>query len=174
MGKTESGTLWVARDKTTAYTFYQYFYNTADEDTEKLLLMFTDIPTADIKQMCQNDIIAAKKCMAYEITKLVHGAEEADKAVAASQALFAGGANSDDVPTAEFDKSKITVGMNVVDFVVETGFLPSKGEARRLIAGNGLSIDSEKVSDTAMTIPTDKDSVLLQKGKKNFLKVIFK
>ena len=174
MGKTESGTLWVARDKTTAYTFYQYFYNTADEDTEKLLLMFTDIPTNEIKQMCQNDIINAKKRMAYEITKLVHGEEEADKAVNASQALFAGGAHSDDVPTAEFDKAKVVSGINIVDFVVETGFLPSKGEARRLIAGNGLSVDGEKVSDVSMTIPTDKDSILLQKGKKNFLKVIFK
>ena len=136
--------------------------------------MFTDIPTADIKQMCQNDIIAAKKRMAYEITKLVHGAEEADKAVAASQALFAGGANSDDVPTAEFDKAKVVAGISIVDFVTEVGFLPSKGEARRLIAGNGLSMDGEKVSDAAMTVPTDKDSILLQKGKKNFLKVILK
>ena len=174
MGKTESGTLWVARDRTTSYTFYQYFYNTQDSDTEMLLKLFTDIPTDEIKQMCQDDIIAAKKRMAYEITKLVHGEEEADKAVAASQALFAGGANSEDVPTTEFDKAKMIAGMNIVDFVVETGFLPSKGEARRLIAGNGLSVDGAKVNDTTMMVSTDKDSILLQKGKKNFLKVIFK
>ncbi len=173
MGKTESGTLWVARDRTTSYTFYQYFYNTQDSDTEMLLKLFTDIPTDEIRQMCQSDIIAAKKRMAYEITKLVHGEEEANKAVAASQALFAGGANSEDVPTAEFDKQKAT-GMTIIDFVTETGFLPSKGEARRLIAGNGLSVNGEKVTDGTMTIPTDKDSLLLQKGKKNFLKVVFK
>ena len=174
MGKTESGTLWVARDKTTAYTFYQYFYNTADEDTEKLLLMFTDIPTQEIRQMCQNDIISAKKRMAYEITKLVHGAEEADKAVAASQSLFGGGATSQDIPTTEFDKTKVMAGISVVDLVTQCGFLPSKGEARRLIAGNGLSVDGEKINNQDMLIAMEKDSVLLQKGKKNFLKVIFK
>lgn len=171
MGKTESGTLWVARDRTTAYAFYQYFYNTDDADTEKLLKLFTDIPTAEIEEMCRTDIIAAKKRMAYEVTKLVHGADEADKAVAASASLFGGAGHSSDVPTAELERAK-ALGMTVVDAAVAIGFLPSKGEARRLIQQNGLSLNGEKVGAIDALLPTDKPEFLLQKGKKNFLKVI--
>ncbi len=174
MGKTESGTLWVARDKTTPYAFYQYFYNTADEDTEMLLRLFTEVPTAEIVTLCAEDIRAAKKKMAYEITKLVHGEEEADKAVAAAASLFGGAAMSSDVPTADYSVDKVNAGLNIVDLAVEVGFIASKGEARRLIQQNGLSVDGEKVTDAFAKVPTDKDSILLQKGKKNFLKVVFK
>ena len=173
MGKTESGPLWVARDKTTPYHFYQYFYNTDDADTEMLLKVFTDIPTAEIQAMCQQDIREAKKRMAYEVTKLVHGQEEADRAVAASAALFANGADSADVPTKEMDKTS-TTDMSILDFVVATGFLASKGEARRLIEQNGLSVNNEKVTDGMAKLPADKTEILLQKGKKNFLKVVLK
>ena len=173
MGKTESGTLWVARDKTTPYHFYQYFYNTDDADTEMLLKVFTDIPTAEIQSMCQSDIREAKKRMAYEVTKLVHGGEEADRAVAASASLFANGAASADVPTKEMEKAAVT-DMTILDFVVSVGFLPSKGEVRRLIEQNGLSLNGEKVTDGMAKLPADKSEILLQKGKKNFLKVILK
>ena len=172
-GKTESGTLWVARDKTTPYHFYQYFYNTDDADTEMLLKVFTDIPTAEIQSMCQNDIREAKKRMAYEVTKLVHGQEEADRAVAASASLFANGADSADVPTKEMDKGS-ALQMTILDFVVAAGFLSSKGEARRLIEQNGLSLNGEKVTDGMAKLPADKTELLLQKGKKNFLKVVLK
>lgn len=173
MGKTENGTLWVARDRTTSYAFYQYFYNTDDADTEKLLKLFTDIPTADIEAMCRSDIIAAKKRMAYEVTKLVHGTEEADKAVAASASLFGGAGPSADVPTAQLDVAQAQ-HMTVVDAVVAVGFLPSKGEARRLIQQNGLSLDGEKVATIDALLPSGKTEFLLQKGKKNFLKVVLK
>lgn len=176
MGKTESGTLWVARDRTTTYAFYQYFYNTDDQDTEMLLKLFTDIPTAEIEHMCQTDIVAAKKRMAYEVTKLVHGQDEADKAVEAAKALFAGGTNMDDVPTATVDKSKLDAGISLVDLSAETGLFTSKGEARRMIAQGGLSVNGQKVTDVAQCIqPADfeKGYILLQKGKKNFLKVNF-
>ncbi len=174
MGKTEQGTLWVAREKTTPYAFYQYFYNTADEDTEMLLRLFTEVPTDEIVALCQNDIIAAKKRMAYEITKLVHGAEEADKAVQASAALFGGNAVSDDIPSVVYAAEKAANGVSIVDLAAETGFLASKGEARRLIQQNGLSVDGQKVIDINAMVPTEKEYIILQKGKKNFLKILFK
>lgn len=173
MGKTESGTLWVARDRTTPYTFYQYFYNTDDKDTAMLLKLFTDIPTAEIDKLCADDIIAAKKKMAFEITKLVHGADEAQKAVEGANTLFGKGGQSDNVPTATADK-KSCAGTPVVDFVTAVGFFASKGEARRMIQQGGLSINGQKVSDINAKIETTDatDSLLLQKGKKNFLKVV--
>ena len=173
MGKTEAGTLWVARDKTTPYTFYQYFYNTDDADTEMLLKLFTDIPTEEIVALCKSDIIQAKKRMAYEITKLVHGEEEAQKAIDAAAALFKGGDNLEDVPSIKFDKQLLEQGINVVDLLVQTGFFASKGEAKRMIAQGGVSIDGNKINNIEEKIKVlDKDYTMLKKGKKNFLKVI--
>lgn len=177
MGKTESGTLWVARDKTVPYTFYQYFYNTDDADTGKLLKAFTDIPTVEIDAMCRNDIVAAKRRMAYEVTKLVHGEEEANKAVEAAKALFSKGADMSDVPTAEIEKSVLETGMGILDLVVKVGFISSKGEARRLIQQNGLSLNGKKVLAPEQQIKVTnvaKGALLLQKGKKNFLRVVLK
>lgn len=171
MGKTEKGTLWVARDKTTSYAFYQYFYNTGDADTEMLLRLFTNISMQEIQQLCQTDIVKAKKRMAYEVTKLVHGEEEANKAVEASTTLFGSGGNMDNVPSTSFNKDLFDVGMSVVDFVTKVGFFSSKGEARRMIVQGGLAVDGTKVSSPEFIVKTDKDYVLLQKGKKTFLKV---
>jgi len=177
MGKTESGTLWVARDKTTPYAFYQYFYNTDDADTEMLLKLFTDIPTAEIDALCKSDIVAAKKRMAFEVTKLVHGEEEAAKAVEAAKALFAKGTDMSDVPTASLEKNVLDSGIGILDLVVQVGFIPSKGEARRLIQQGGLSLNGVRVSAPEQQITVadiDKGALLLQKGKKNFLRVIIK
>lgn len=173
MGKTESGTLWVARDKTTPFTFYQYFYNTDDADTEKLLKLFTDIPTTEIESLCATDIIQAKKRMAYEVTKLVHGEEEAQKAIEAAQSLFGKGTNMDNVPTAQFDATRLTNGINVVDLSAELGFFASKGEARRMIQQGGFSVNGNKITsvDTVIQLTGDEKEILLQKGKKNFLRV---
>ena len=175
MGKTESGTLWVARDKTTPYTFYQYFYNTDDADTEMLLKLFTDIPTEEIYSLCQQDIRVAKQRMAYEVTKLVHGTEEADKAVEASKALFSKGTDMSDVPTVHLEKSVLEAGIGILDLVVQIGFIPSKGEARRLIQQGGLSLNGNRISVPEQKITLadmDKEALLLQKGKKNFLRVV--
>ena len=177
MGKTESGTLWVARDKTVPYTFYQYFYNTDDADTGKLLKAFTDIPTAEIDAMCQNDIVAAKRRMAYEVTKLVHGEEEANKAVEAAKALFSKGTDMSDVPTTEIEKSVLEAGIGILDLVVKVGFIPSKGEARRLIQQGGLSLNAKRISAPEQQVTmadAEKDALLLQKGKKNFLRIVLK
>lgn len=174
MGKTESGTLWVARDKTTPYTFYQYFYNTDDADTPMLLKLFTDIPTDEIENLCRQDIRTAKQRMAYEVTKLVHGASEADKAVEASKALFSTGTNMSDVPSTDLEKSVVDAGIGILDLVVKVGFVASKGEARRLIEQNGLSLNSKRVLSSEQRItPADieQGAILLQKGKKSFLRV---
>ena len=174
MGKTESGTLWVARDKTTPYTFYQYFYNTDDADTPMLLKLFTDIPTAEIENLCRQDIRMAKQRMAYEVTKLVHGASEADKAVEASKALFSTGTNMSDVPSVDLEKSVVDAGIGILDLVVKVGFVASKGEARRLIEQNGLSLNSKRVLSSEQQITTadiEQGAILLQKGKKSFLRV---
>ena len=174
MGKTESGTVWVDPSKTSAYAFYQYFYNMPDEETEKLLKVFSDIPTSEIEKMCREDIISAKKRMAYETTMLVHGREETDKAVKASQSLFADGAESADVPTKEFSAERAAAGVKLVDLAAETGLFPSKKEARRMIQQGGFSADGRKISDPDEKLEAGKTSVLLQKGKKTFLKIVLK
>lgn len=174
MGKTESGTLWVARDKTTPYTFYQYFYNTDDADTEMLLKLFTDIPTSEIETLCRQDIRVAKQRMAYEVTKLVHGEEEANKAVEAAKALFSKGTNMSDVPSINLERAIFETGIGILDLVVKVGFIPSKGEARRLIQQGGLSVNGKRIStaEQKMTIlDMNQDALLLQKGKKNFLRL---
>ena len=177
MGKTEQGTLWVARDRTTPYTFYQYFYNIPDENTEMLLKLFTDIPTAEIESLCRSDIIAAKKRMAFEVTKLVHGEEEAQKAVDASKALFSQGSDMTDVPTQSVDKSLFENGISFVDLVATVEFAASKGEARRLIAQGGLSMNGQRIADAEQKVSVNDiqdGAVLLQKGKKTFLRLKIK
>jgi len=174
MGKTEKGTLWVARDKTTVYDFYQYFYNVEDESTEMLLKLFTHIPSAEIEAMCKNDIVQAKKRMAYEVTALVHGSAEADKVVEANSALFGAGSDMSNVPTTEY---KLVGVDKVIDVLAATNFLPSKGEARRMIEQGAITIDDEKVSDVlALITPAQiaKGEILVKRGKKNFLKILLK
>ena len=170
MGKTEKGTLWVARDRTTPFDFYQYFYNTGDENTEMLLSLFTDIPMDEIKQMCKSDIIAAKKRMAFEVTKLIHGPELAQQAVDTAAALFGGGGNTENMPTVEF---KMSEPMGVLDFLCGIGMFDSKSDARRMIEQGGVQIDGEKVSDWRATI-APRAEFMVQKGKKNHLKVVVK
>lgn len=173
MGKTESGTLWVARDKTTPFDFYQYFYNVDDADTEMLLKLFTRVPLGEINEICENDIIQAKRVMAYEITKLVHGEEEANNVLDSVKALFGANNTGENAPESDYVIEQDSI--NVVDLFVNSGVGSSKGEVRRLIKQNGLSVDGKKcVSDEEIVCrPEDKDYVLLKKGKKNFLKVRF-
>lgn len=167
MGKTEKGTLWVARDKTTPYDFYQYFYNTADENTEMLLALFTDIPMTEIKEMCANDIILAKKRMAFEITKLIHGEELAQQAADAASALFSGG-NSENAPSFDLNMPS---PMGILDFLVAVKLFDSKSEARRMVEQGGIQIDGEKITDKEYVVEP-KDEIMVQRGKKVFLKVI--
>ena len=170
MGKTEKGTLWVAREKTTPYDFYQYFYNVADENTELLLSLFTDIPMDEIKKMCKSDIIAAKKRMAFEITKLIHGTDAAQESANTATALFGGGGNTENMPQTEI---KMKSPMGILDFLCESGLFTSKSEARRNVEQGGIQIDGKKITDPKSMIAPAAE-IMVQKGKKVFLRVICK
>lgn len=170
MGKTEKGTLWVSRDKTSAYEFYQHFVNCLDPDVERLLRFFTKMDIDKIKKLCSEDIVKAKKIMAYEVTKLVHGEKEAQSVKELSEQLFtSGNANSESMPTEKItldDKQILTV-----DFLAKLSIFPSKSEARRLVLQGGVSIDDQKLVDPMKTLVLDKDEYIVKKGKKTFVKV---
>ena len=141
MGKTEKGTLWVSRDKTSSFDFFQHFLNCLDADVERLLRFFTKIDVQEIKQMCDTDIVKAKKLMAFEVTKLVHGEDEALKAQATAQSLFEQGGTNENMPT----ENITNVGdINILDLLAQLSIISSKGEARRLIEQGGISINNEK------------------------------
>ena len=176
MGKTASGTLWVSREKTTIYDFYQMFMNSFDEDVERLLSFFSDYEIEDIKKMCKEDIRNAKKVMAFEVTKLVHGEEEALKVKKASEEIFNNKGNSNNTETINLSKDILKEKSNVVDILMLSGIFESKSEIRRLIEQNGININGAKVTSINMQISIDllKDNALLiQKGKKKFIKITF-
>ena len=177
MGKTASGTLWVSREKTTVYDFYQMFLNSYDEDVERLLSFFSDYEIEEIKKMCKEDIRNAKKIMAFEVTKLVHGEEEALKVKKMSEEIFSNKGNSDNTETVEIDKSIIENGLNVIDILMLSKIFESKSEARRLIEQNGVSINNNKIDNVNAIINIDSfdnNSLLIQKGKKKFVKLLIK
>lgn len=177
MGKTASGTLWVSREKTTVYDFYQMFINSFDEDVERLLSFFSDFEIEDIKRMCKEDIRNAKKIMAFEVTKLVHGEEEALKVKKASEEIFSNKGNSDNTETIEIFKDVIAQEINVIEILMLSNLFESKSEVRRLIQQNGIKINGEKVTDIHMMIGSeqlDNNTLLIQKGKKTFKKILVK
>jgi tyrosyl-tRNA synthetase len=176
MGKTETGTLWVAREKTAVFDFYQYFFNVKDEDTEILLRLFTRVPLEQIVTLCKDDIVSAKRLMAYEITKLVHGEEEADKVATSVVTLFNSKSATDNMPKIELDNNLISNGINIVDLLTITKFISTKSEARRLITQGGIYLNNEKVESFQEFVTMDvlqENYVVLKRGKKNYLKVIF-
>lgn len=176
MGKSEKGALWVDKDKTSPYEFYQYFYNQNDNDVERLCKLLTPMPIAEIQELLKGDIRDAKHRMAFEVTKLVHGEKDALEAQNTAKQLFSGNENqADNAPTIEVEKSAIN-GISVIDFAVLSKICASKGEARRLIEQNGLSLNNEKVALTSVVSESDfkEGYALLKKGKKNFLKVVLK
>ena len=176
MGKTASGTLWISREKTTVYDFYQMFMNSYDEDVERLLSFFSDYEIEDIKRMCKEDIRNAKKIMAFEVTKLVHGEEEALKVQQASEEIFSNKGNSQNTDTIELSKDVLNNNSNVIDVLMLSGIFDSKSETKRLIEQNGVSINGEKVKSIDMIITKDmleNNALLIQKGKKKFIKMLF-
>ena len=176
MGKTVNGALWVDSNKTSPYDFYQYFYNIDDKDTAMLLKLFTQISLQEIEQIINTDIIKAKKLMAYEITKLVHGQSETDKVVDATNSLFGGNIQSQNIPSITLPLTRLRQGINIIDLFVETQLVATKSQCRQLIDGGGLLIDDKKVTDYKMIVSQSSlqdNTTILKKGKKNFLKVIF-
>ncbi|AGX45077.1 tyrosine--tRNA ligase [Clostridium saccharobutylicum] len=175
MGKTVGGALWLDAKKTSPYDFYQYWRNVDDADVEKCLALLTFLPMDEVRRLGAlegAEINQAKKVLAFEITKLVHGEEEAKKAEEAANALFSGGADMSNVPTVTISKEEI--GLPILDIMASTKIVPSKKEGRRLIEQGGLSINGDKVEDVKRLL-TEEDfvdgSVLIKRGKKNYNKI---
>jgi tyrosyl-tRNA synthetase len=172
MGKTEKGALWLNPDLTSPYEFYQYWRNVGDADVRNVLRMLTYLPDDEIIELTSVEgeaINHAKEVAAYEITKIVHGEEAAKAAEEAAKSLFGNGANSENVPSVQ-----IAADSSILDAIIVAGFAPSKGEAKRLIAQGGITLNDEKVTDITMAI-TDEilaSEPLLRKGKKGFCKLV--
>jgi len=175
MGKTQKGALWLDPAKTSPYEFYQYWRNVEDADVRTCLSMLTFLPMEEVEQLSvlkDAEINKAKEVLAFEVTKLVHGEEEAQKAQDAARALFAGGGSLDDVPKTQMQTSRFEgEGMGVVSLIAELKLVSSKGDGFRTIEQGGLTIDDEKVIDTKLMITKEmfKDGkILIKKGKKTF------
>ena len=174
MGKTEKGALWLDPNKTSPYEFYQYWRNVEDANVETVLNMLTFLPTAEIKKLCQykdERINEAKKVAAFEITKLIHGEAEAKKAEEASNALFSGNGNLDNMPTVTIESYNISL----VESIIIAGIAPSKGQAKTLILQGGISLNDTKITDINYTLSENDFSngyAILKKGKKIFYKLI--
>ncbi|MBE6551319.1 MAG: tyrosine--tRNA ligase [Ruminococcaceae bacterium] len=177
MGKTAGNAVWLDPNKTSPYDFYQYWRNVADSDVLKCIRMLTFLPIEQIDEMDKwegSQLNTAKEILAFELTKLVHGEEEANKAQSAAKALFAAGGVSENMPEALVSESDFTDGaIGIIDILVKAGIAPSKGEARRLIQQGGVSVDDEKVTDFAKTYAKDlfNDGIIVKKGKKIFIRV---
>lgn len=179
MGKTQSGALWLDPNKTSPYEFYQYWRNVDDSDVLKCIKMLTFLPLdeiAELEKLEGAELNKAKEILAYETTKLVHGEEEAQKAQQAARSLFAGGGNSDNIPTTELKSEDFAEGkINILDLLVKAELAPSKSEARRNVTQGGVSVDGEKITDPNAAISTDeiasKGEIVVKRGKKAFRKI---
>ena len=176
MGKTEKGAVWLDPEKTTPYDFFQYWRNVADADVIKCLKMLTFVPIEEIEEMEKTMEGAAfnkaKEILAYELTALVHGEEEAKKALDAARAVFAGAGNSENMPTTELTADQLTDGaMNILDMMMAAKLIPTKSEGRRLVQQGGVSVNNEKVTDPNAMIAVEGE-VIIKKGKKVFHKVV--
>ncbi len=175
MGKTEKGAIWIDKDKISAYDFYQGIYQTPDACVEMMFALFTDLSMTHIKKIVKEDIVKAKKELCFEITKFVRGQEDAILARQMSENLFVQG--GDDAPEFEIARSLIESGIGICDLLVMTKLCSSKSDARRMIEGGAISMKGEKVKDFALLVSEkdfDNGSILLKKGKKNFIKVVIK
>ena len=180
MGKTAGNAVWLDPNKTSPFEFYQYWRNVGDADVMKCIKMLTFLSLEEIEEMEKwedNRINEKKDVLAYELTALVHGKEEADKARDASRSLFSGnGGDDSNMPTTEIAAADAENGMNIIDLMIVCGLAPSRGEARRLIQQGGVSVDGEKVAAVDFTVSADalKAGAKIRKGKKIFHKAIIK
>jgi len=179
MGKTEKGALWLDPEKTSPYEFFQYWRNVADDDVIRCMKLITFVPIEEIEAMeslTGSELNAVKERLAFEVTKLVHGEEEAAKCLETARALFGAKQSTDDMPSTEISKELFTDGkIGMLDLLVVTGLCPSKGEGRRLIQQGGISLDDEKVTDPSAQIGEDqfeKGYVIIKKGKKVYHKAV--
>lgn len=179
MGKSQKGAVWLDKEKTSPYELYQYFRNVDDRDVEKMLLLLTFLPTAECRRLGAQEgqgINQAKEVLAYEITKQIHGQEEADKAQETARALFGKGAAEENMPTVEWQASEIGDGIGVLALLTRLGLTKSNGEARRLIQQNGIERDGKKITDPSAVLHLEDigESTVFKKGKKVFLRLVVK
>ena len=180
MGKTEKGAVWLDPEKTSPYEFYQYWRNVADADVKKCLSLLTYVPMDEVNALTNVEgsaINKAKERLAFEVTKIVHGEEEAQKADTAAKALFLGGAHGGSIPTTEFASSDFEGGMDILTLLQQTKLVPSRSEGRRLVTQNGIKVNEQPVTDpnAQITMADFKDNeLMIQKGKKVFHKVVLK
>ena len=178
MGKTAGNAVWLDPNKTSPFEFYQYWRNVSDADVMKCIRMLTFLPLEEIEAMSKwegAELNRAKDILAYELTNLVHGKEEADKAREASKALFSAGQSDENMPTTALGEDKLTDGkIGIIDLLLVCSLAPSKSEARRLITGGGVFVDDEKISALDFEISKEKltDGVKIRKGKKTFHRAI--
>ena len=179
MGKTVSGAVWLDAEKTSPFDFYQYWRNVADADVLKCLRMLTFLPLEQIDEMDKwegSQLNRAKEILAYELTNLVHGEEEAKKAEEAAKALFAGGGNLENMPTVELTEEQFTEGsIDIISLMIAAGMAGSRNEARRAVEQGGVTVKGEKVADAKATFVKDDfagDEFIIKKGKKNFKKIV--
>lgn len=178
MGKTAKGAVWLDPEKTSPYEFYQYWRNVADTDVLKCIRMLTFLPLEEIDAMESWEgaqLNKAKEILAYELTKLVHGEEEASKAQESARALFGSG-NAAEMPTVEITSEDMTDGsIDILNLLFKSGMVPSKSEARRAVQQGGVSVDGEKVTDIGAVFTAEQlsgEGIVLKKGKKNFRKML--
>ncbi len=178
MGKTQSGAVWLDPNKTSPFDFYQYWRNVADADVLKCLRMLTFLPLEQIDEMDNwegSQLNTAKEILAYELTKLVHGEEEAEKAQAGARALFGSG-NAADMPQVKLTADDLTDGAaDILTLLVKSGLVPSRSEARRAVEQGGVTVDGDKITDTRHSFTAEAlsgDGVVLRRGKKKFCKVL--
>ena len=180
MGKTEAGALWLDPEKTSPYHFYQYWRNVDDKDVEKCLALLTFLPMSEVRRLGalkDAEINEAKKVLAFEVTKLVHGEEEARKAAEAAQALFGSGASAENIPAVELTAEEFAQDARVSTMLVKAGLCKSQSDARKQIEQNAVSVNDQKITDTAAVLTPDLcagDGALLKKGKKGFCRILVK
>lgn len=180
MGKTAKGAIWIDPNKTSPYEMFQYLRNVEDADVENCLRLLTFLPMDEVKSLSAlegSEINRAKEILAFEFTKIVHGEEEAQKALDAARALFAGGGDSSRIPTTEFPRDKFDGGVPILDLLMEIGLVPSKAEGKRLVQQNGLVVHEIVVSDFAQMITLSdfkEDALMIRKGKKVFHRIQLK
>lgn len=175
MGKTMKGAVWLDPEKTSPYEFYQYWRNIEDVKVEECLGLLTFLPMDEVRRLGAlqgAEINKAKEVLAFEITKIVHGEEEAIKAQNAARAMFDNGGRSTDIPTTVYDKAKLEAGVTAMDLIKDAGYAKTNSEVRRLVSGGGVSINGEKVSDPFATYTVDdldaEGTILVKKGKKSY------
>ena len=177
MGKTESGAVWLDAEKTSPYEFFQYWRNVSDADVIKCIKMLTFLPLEEIEKMESwegSELNKAKEILAFELTKLVHGEEEASKAMEASKALFAGGGNLENMPSTQLTDEDFADGsIDIMSVLVKAGMTQSRSEARRAVEQGGVTVNGEKVTDIKTTYAKDTfaEEFIIKKGKKSFNKI---